>query len=295
MLENLVQKEIKVSVVCPVISRASAIGLLNAMYRNTEEKDWELIIITDDYPAPKDYCFSLKNNKFVFSMLREIFRDKENVKFLKASDSRYKFDASDKTFRVAAATNWGAANALGKYLFISNDDWYYTPFWLENYLAIANKVDMSRSVIVSTNIESWKICEQNADLKEKIWNTLIEAGRRYFFAPRDINDGVDESELVEYWKQTKIENYDIEENCYGPLGSDIPIFILRSIWNYMGGRKLNGCGNATTDFHDRLRSMGFTKIIPRNIYTYNILGEAIPVNYDWNIKRFSNDKNIRDL
>ena len=280
---------ILVSVICPVINRFYSIGLLNAMYKNTKEKNWELILVLDDYSDYPDY--PMKGNKHVFSMLKEIFREKKNIKFLKASESNYKFDISEKTFRIAAATNWGATNADGEYFLISNDDWYYTPYWLENYLTITNEVDMNRTIITAINLESWKIREQNADPKERMWNTLIEAGRRYFFTPRDIKDGVDETELIDYWKNTKMDISDIELNCSGPLGNELPIFILRSIWNSMNGRKLNGCGNATTDFHDRLKSRGFTKIVPRNIYiynflNYNFLGVGIPVNYNWERKDF---------
>jgi len=274
---------ILVSVICPVINRLFSVNLLNAMYENTKEKNWELILISDDYPDEGNY--SLKESEHVFSMLKEIFKDRKNIKFLKSSDSKYEFDAHDKTFRVAAATNWGAANANGKYLLISNDDWYYTPYWLEIYLTIADKFDMNKTIIVSINLESWNICKKDDDPKERMWNTLIEAGRRYFFAPRDISNGVVETELIDYWINTKMDIVDVEFNCSGPLGSDTPIFILRNIWDSMNGRKLNGCGNTTTDFHDRLKGKKFTKIVPRNIYTYNMLN-SIPINYDWDRKDF---------
>lgn len=282
-----------VSVICPVINRFYSIGLLNAMYKNTKEKNWELILILDDYPDYQDY--PMKGNKHVFSMLKEIFRDKKNVKFLKSSDAKYEFDINDKTFRVAATTNWGAANADGRFLLISNDDWYYTPYWLENYLAIINKVDMNRTIIAAINLESWNICEKDDDPKEKMWNFLREAGRRYMFVSRDISTGIDETELIDFWKNTRMDIFDVELNCSGPLGNELPIFILRSIWDSMKGRKLNGCSNATTDFHDRLQSRGFTKIVPRNIYIYNFLNcdfdVGIPVNYNWDRKDFLDDKN----
>lgn len=281
-------EQITVSVIIPITNRKCTPDYLNAMYKNTKEKDWELILITDDL-LEEPIGYSLKGSDIIFSELKDLLGKNENVHFLKSSNSGYKIDATNKTFRISAAINYGATHAAGKYIFIASDDWYYSPYWLENYLDITKKVNMDKTVIVSINLESLKICEKDDDPKEKMWNTLIEAGRRYMFISRDISNGVDETELIKYFKDTKMDCFDVEMNCEGPLGNGAPIFMLKSNWDKLGGRKLSNCGNTEIDFIDRLKSMGFTKIVPRNIYTFNNLhnrDNVIKINYNWDRKDF---------
>lgn len=256
--------EIKVSVIVPTrIRRGCCINMLKNMWNRTEEKNWEMIIVFDDYPGSFGYG---EPDKGLYTELIENFKDNEKVQVLRSSDSKYEFDFSEKTGRIGAALNWGVQNTFGKYVLITSDDFFYTPSWLEILLKLSEQFDMKKIVINPVNVESFDFCDKNTDIKKKMWTTLREAGRRYFFGE---SFPLTESELIEYWNKTKMDTFDTELNCGGQFGSTGPLFMLRTLWLSMGGRNLNFVGHKETEFHDRLKAMAITKIIPRDVYSYN--------------------------
>lgn len=260
--------EIKASVIVPVRNKKNSINILKNMWKRTNEKNCEMIIVFDNYAGRLDYG---EPDEDLCVELIKVFKG-YNVRVLRSSDSKYEFNHSEKTFRVAAAVNWGVQNATGKYVLISSDDYFYTHAWLEILLKLSERFDMKKTVLHPVNVESFEVCSGDTNIKEKMWSTLRETGRRYFFGN---TYPLTESKLIEYWNNTKMETFDLELNCGGPFGNTCPLFMLRSLWLSMDGRKLSRVSNSETEFHDRLKTMGVTKVIPRNVYIFNHLIQSV--------------------
>lgn len=272
--------EIKVSVIVPVrnkIYSVHSVNMIKSILKNADEENWEMIIVFDNYILPEGLDFiksrSGQPDELLYRELIETFKANPSVRVLRSSDSKYKFDNSVKEFRIAAAINWGVQNAVGKYIFFTCDDLYHTPSWLKKIHKLSEQFDMSKTIINPVNVESFEVCDQDTDVKEKMWLQSYDdiSGRRCFFSKIPRNVGISDLDLIKYWNLTKIDTFVEEKNCDGHLGNLAPLFMLKDLWISMGGRQFSDVNyESGTEFHDRLKNMGITKIIPRNVYIFNL-------------------------
>lgn len=261
--------KVDVSVVIPTRWDRKTTNLLKYMWKSTNKKNWEMIIVFDDFPV--DHPDILPPDELLYAELVETFRDNPNVKILRSADSKYKFDYYEKKFRTAGALNWGVEHTIGKYLFITYSDFFLTPLWLEALLKLSEQFDMKKTVINPVHLEDFLICDKNADVKKLMWTQPYEtASKRCFFSETTMEKGISELELIEYWNKTKSNTLVEEKDCNGLLGNSAPLFMLKELWTSIGGQKLNGDHSGERAFHDELKAMKITKIIPKNIYAFNV-------------------------